>query len=132
MKESDVPQDQSKSYEGHKRPLYVLDEKGVYAVASSSGWEAEVIVLDQAIEEFNRLAEVALQHVKDGSSSPIEYHMYSHRMDLSILAQSTGFFKWQVKRHMRPEIFTRLSAKKRQRYLNAFGINETQLVAIPE
>jgi len=43
-------------------------------------------------------------------------------MDLSILADYTGFWKWQIKRHLKPNVFNNLSDKKLQRYADAFNI----------
>ena len=54
MKKEDVPQDHAKAFQGRKKALYALDENGRYAIVPSSGWEAEEIVLDQAIEEYER------------------------------------------------------------------------------
>ena len=46
---------------GHSKVLYALDEQGHYAPTPCSGWEAEEIVLDQAIAEFERSAADAWQ-----------------------------------------------------------------------
>lgn len=44
-------------------------------------------------------------------------------MDLGILADYTGFWKWQIKRHLKPEVFKTLSDKKLQRYAEVFNVS---------
>jgi hypothetical protein len=43
-------------------------------------------------------------------------------MDIAILASYTGFWKWQVKRHLKPSVFEKLSYKRLQRYAEVFNI----------
>ncbi|EQD46670.1 hypothetical protein B2A_08804, partial [mine drainage metagenome] len=54
------------------------------------------------------------------------------RMDSSLLAQSTGFFKWRVHRHLKPGIFEKLPNRLKQRYAEALGLAPTQLDTLPE
>ena len=44
------------------------------------------------------------------------------RMDLDLLSQTTGFWKWRVRRHFRPEIFAKLSQRVLERYAEATGV----------
>src|SRR5690242_17299974 len=131
MRQEDVPQDGAKAFQGRKKALYAQDEHGKYTVVPSSGWEAEEIVLDQAIAEYERAAADAFARAKAGATSPLEYHMCRRRMDVVLLAQSTGFFRWQVKRHLRPGAFARLSAAKRARYGEALGLDPAMLDQLP-
>ena len=131
MKQDDVPQDQSAAFEGQKKPLYVIDEDGKYTTELSSGWDVEEVVLDQAIAQFEALCDEARLRVEQKLSAPLEYHMYQRRMDISVLAQSTGFFQWQVKRHLKPAVFTRLNAKKLARYQEALGLSLSELQSMP-
>jgi hypothetical protein len=48
--------------------------------------------------------------------------MYQARMDLALLCQTTGFWAWRVRRHLRPEVFRRLAPRILQRYADAMGI----------
>lgn len=131
MKIDDVPQDEARSFEGQRKALYARDDKGEYTTALSSGWEAEEVVLEQALEEYNRFARQARQRVNEGLASPLEYHMYAHRMDITLLAQATGLFRWQVRRHLRPAVFNRLSDRKLRRYQEAFQMTVDQLRTLP-
>ena len=132
MNKDEVPQEPAKAYMGMKKALYALDENGRMAVVRSAGWEAEEIVLDQAIEEFKALAAQAHARARAGESAPLEYHMYRQRMDVVLLAQSTGFFRWSVRRHLRPAVFARLSAEKKARYADALGLRVEELERLPE
>jgi hypothetical protein len=132
MKKTEVPQHNAKSFEGHSKALYAIDDNGQYGIVPSSGWDAEEMVLDQAIAEFEQLCQQALNRIRQGNSSTLEYHMYRCRMDETVLAQSSGFFKWQVRRHLKPSHFSRLSAQKKMRYAEALGISLQALNSLPE
>jgi hypothetical protein len=79
------------------------------------------------LQAFEELAAAALERVRAGQSSPLEVHMYRARMDVSVLAQASGIWRWRVRRHMRPAVFARLSKALRARYAQTFGIKPEQL-----
>lgn len=132
MKRAEVPQQNAKAFMGHSKILYAVDAQGHYVKAPCNGWEAEEIVLDQAIAEYQRQAADAWRRARQGRASALEYHMYRERMDVVLLAQSTGFGKWRVRRHLRPGAFQTLSANCRQRYAEALGKSPQQLEQLPE
>ncbi|HEY1774101.1 MAG TPA: hypothetical protein VGH91_13015 [Gammaproteobacteria bacterium] len=132
MKKGEVPQQNAKAFMGRSKLLYAVDEQGRYASAPCNGWEAEEIVLDQAIEEFQRLTADAWRRAREGLTSPLEYHMFHERMDLVLLAQSTGYFKWRVRRHLKPGAFAALPERMRRRYAEALGIDAAKLDILPE
>ena len=132
MKKDEVPQDRARAFQGRSKALYAQDENGQYKIVPSNGWVAEEIVLDQAIAEFVSAAEDALARARAGLTSPLEYHMYRCRMDVLLLAQSSGFFRWQVRRHLRAAIFEALPAAKKQRYADALGLSVAQLESLPK
>jgi len=132
VKKTEVPQQNAKAFMGHSKLLYAVDEQGRYAPAPCNGWEAEEIVLDQAIAEYVRLASDAWQRARTGAGSTLEYHMFKQRMDVVLLAQSTGFFKWRVRRDLKPGAFARLSASRRERYGDALGQTPAQLDTLPD
>jgi hypothetical protein len=131
MLKDEVPQQDAKAFMGHSKALYALDKDGHYTIVPSSGWEAEEIVLDQAIHEYDQAAIKARARVLAGETSPMEYHMCKRRMDILLLAQSSGYFQWQVRRALRPEIFKSLSPSKLQRYAEALGLSIEQLQTLP-
>lgn len=132
MKKEEVPQQADKIYEGVKKAVYAVNKDGELELEQTAGWDVEVSVLKDAVEEIGRLAEDALERVHAGISSPLEYHMNAQRMDLPMLAQSTGYFKWTVKRHLQPKHFSRLSEDKIQHYAHTLGITPDALKSVPE
>jgi hypothetical protein len=122
MKIKEIPQDSIKTLGGKKKALYALDENGRYTTATTTGWEVEEIVLLDALADYDRKAEEARQRVLNNRTSPIEYFMYIRRMDLTTLAQAMGLFKWQVKRHLKPEIFRKLNEPVLRQYADLFRI----------
>jgi hypothetical protein len=126
-----VPQEGNKTLGGHVKAVYAKDAEGHIVAVASRGWEVEEIVTSQAVEEMRALAEAARQNVIDGLSSPLEYWMYARRMDLLLLAQSTGIWRWRIRRHLRPEIFARLSPGLLTRYAEALGLTVQQLQHLP-
>lgn len=131
MKKNDVPQDRIATLGGLRKAMYALDQDGNYTIVPSDGWEAEELVLNQAIEEFERLSSEAHARCQQGLSSVLEFHMYDKRMDVTVLAQSTGFYKWQVKRHLKPEQFAKLPDRHLATYADALGISVDQLQQLP-
>ena len=132
MKQDEVPQFETKAMNGEGKALYALDANGQYTVVRSAGWEAEDIVLTQALEECERLASDAHVRARRGETSALEYHMFKRRMDMVVLSQSTGYFQWRVRRHLRPGAFSKLSPSIRARYAEALGLSPTQLDQLPE
>lgn len=126
-----VPQEGNKNLGGHRKAVYAKDASGHIVAVASKGWEVEEIVTSQAVEEMHALAEKARQNVMDGSSSTLEYWMYARRMDLLLLSQSTGIWRWRIRRHLRPEIFARLSSDLLTRYAEALGLTVQQLQHLP-
>jgi hypothetical protein len=131
VKAGDVPQDRGQTLDGQRKALYAVDEHGAYRVVKSAGWDAEEIVLNQAIAECDEQTADARERARQGLTSPLEYHMRARRMDVLVLAQSTGFFQWQVRRHLKPETFRRLSARQLARYADALGLTAEQLSVLP-
>jgi len=132
MKKKDIPQQSHRLYEGETKAVYAINENGKLEMAQTSGWEVETDVLQQAIDEIKRLADEALQRVRNGESSPLEYHMYTQKMDLPMLAQAVGLFKWQVKKHLRPKGFARLKHKQLALYAQVLGLDTEALKEIPD
>jgi hypothetical protein len=122
MRERDVPQEGNASLGGHLKAVYAVAEDGKLRLVPSRGWEVEEIVARQAVEDLERRAQAARARVLAGETSPLEYHMYRARMDLALLSQATGLWRWRVRRHFRPQVFKRLPPALRQRYAEALGI----------
>ena len=128
MRESEVPQEGSRTLAGHRKAVYAVAENGKLRLVPSRGWEVEEIVTRQAVEDLERRAEQARARVLAGESSPLEYHMYRARMDLELLSQTTGLWRWRVRRHFKPAVFASLPLALKQRYAAALGVSVEDLV----
>ncbi|HAI19138.1 MAG: hypothetical protein CMP05_09160 [Xanthomarina sp.] len=128
MKKDEVPQDKSNLESANFKELcYAVDENGEYTTVNSSGWDPKTIALNKAIEEIKLRVKDAKQRVLNHQTSPIEYYMEYHKMDLPILASYVGMWKWRVKRHFKPQVFQKLSDKTLQKYADVFEISIQQL-----
>ena len=122
MRETDVPQEGNATLAGQRKVVYARQDDGAIGRSASRGWEVEEIVTRQAVDEFLRLAEEARRDAERGTASPLAFHMYKGRMDLQLLAQTTGLWRWRIRRHFRPDIFAGLPDSILQRYADALGI----------
>jgi hypothetical protein len=122
MRERDVPQEGNATLAGHRKAVYAVADDGRLRLVPSRGWEAEEIVTRQAIDDLERRARDARARALAGDASPLEYHMYRARMDVALLAQAAGIWRWRVRRHFNPRVFARLSPALRRRYAEALGV----------
>ena len=128
MKKEDVPQDKSTLESANIRDMcYAVDENGEYTTDLSTGWDPKTIALNNALELIKERVENAKQKVLSNETSPIEYFMELHKMDVPILASYVGFWQWTVKRHFKPNVFKKLSSKKLQKYADVFEITLDEL-----
>ncbi|MBC6999312.1 hypothetical protein [Cytophaga sp. FL35] len=133
MKKKEVPQDKSQLQKANiKDMVYAVDENGNYVTELSTGWEPKTIALDNAIKEIEERVEEAKQRVIEKKTSPIEYYMELHKMDVPILASYVGLWQWRVKRHFKPSVFKKLSTKTLQKYANVFEIGIDELKHIKD
>ncbi len=128
MKKSEVPQDSSSLESANIREMYyAVDENGEYTTELSTGWDPKKIALDNAIQDIKERTEAARQKVLKNETSPVEYYMELNKMDIGILASYVGMWAWRVKRHFKPSVFKKLSAKTYQKYADVFDITVEQL-----
>ncbi|GAA3723827.1 hypothetical protein GCM10022422_00880 [Flavobacterium ginsengisoli] len=128
MEKDQVPQDQSNLTKNNvKELLYATDENGNYTTTLSTGWEPKTIALSNSIDEINERIADAKQQVLNGEASPIVYFMEANKMDLNILSSYVGFWKWRVKRHFKPSVFTKLNDKILKKYADTFGVSIEEL-----
>ena len=131
MKEKDVPQKAGLSDEWH-RISYATGHDGEYVLVESEGCDSVNITNAQAWDIIEqRIAEVH-KLVQQGKLSPLAYHMAVRQMDEALLSEYSSFFKWQVKRHLKPQVFKKLSREKLQKYADVFEIEIEALVTLPE
>jgi hypothetical protein len=127
MKKEDVPQDVSALGKITKEVCYATDSEGKYVTELSKGWDVKITALDKAWEDIDQRIEAARQKVLNGEASPLLFFIEHGIMDISLLADYTGFWQWQIKRHLKPNVFKKLSDKKLQRYAEVFNVNVDDL-----
>jgi hypothetical protein len=131
MEADNVPQEGNATLGGQRKAVYARDANGRLVIVPSRGWEVEEIVTRQAVEAMAEQAEAARVRVLAGLASPLEYWMHARRMDVALLAQSSGFWQWRVRRHLTPRGFASLSAGQLGRYAQALGLATAELRKLP-
>jgi hypothetical protein len=127
MKKEEVPQDVSSLGKITKEVCYATDNSGKYVQTLSSGWDVKVTALDVAWSDIEKRIAAAKQRVLNGEASPLLFFMEYRLMDAAILAGYTGFWQWQIKRHLKPGVFNQLSEQKLKKYAEAFNIKVEDL-----
>jgi len=127
-----VPQEESVTYAKNKKAIYASDENGNVNIVGSSGWSVEETVTLQALESLEDSAREAYCEVKKGEKSPLYYYMFALRMDLELLSQVTGFFKWTIKRDFNPNIFNKIKDKRLEVYADVMGKRKEELRILEE
>ena len=131
MKVEAVPQEGNATLGGHRKLMYARDANGRTVTVGSLGWEAEEIVTSHAVDALVAQAVHARARVVAGEASPLEYWMYERRMDVALLSQTSGFWQWRVRRHLRPRVFAALSPRQLARYAEALGLTIPMLLRLP-
>lgn len=124
MKKEDIPQD--KGALGNE-VSYVVDENGNYTTGISNGWNIKIEALDIAWSDIEKKVTEAKRKVLNDEASPILYFMEVKIMDLPLVAAYTGFWQWQIKRHLKPSVFNALPPQKIQKYADLFEITPEEL-----
>lgn len=128
---SEVPQEGNATLAGLRKAVYARNAENRIVSVASAGWEVEEIVTQQAADIFSAYTTAAHARVLKGESSPLEYWMYAQRMDLATFAQSSGIWRWRIRRHFRPALFARLGPAMLDRYADALGISRQTLCQLP-
>lgn len=127
MKKEEVPQDPGSLGKVTKEVCYATDESGKYTTELSQGWEVKAGALDVAWQDIAERVAAAREKVLRGEASPLLFFMELKLMDVGVLAGYTGFWKWQVRRHLQPAVFKKLSERKLQRYAELFEVSISDL-----
>ncbi len=127
MKKDEIPQDNGYLGRIAKEVTYVTDDDGRYITGQSTGWKVKEEANDVAWQSFERQIHEAKEKVLQGQISPVYYWMQKRMMDVGIVAQYMGLWKWTVKRHMKPSVFKKLSEEKLKKYAGVFEISIEEL-----
>lgn len=127
MKTTEIPQDPS-ALDNHTKDLYyVVDGAGKYTTGTSRGWQIKATALNLAWEDIEQRIKKAKEEFKAGKASSLLYFMELNLMDITILSDYSGFWKWQIKRHLTPSVFNNLSDEKLKKYADLFEISVDEL-----
>lgn len=127
MKKEDVPQDNGSLGKVTREVCYATDSTGKYTTELSSGWDIKSRALDVAWNDIDHRITEARKKVEAGEASQLLFFMEYRLMDLQLVADYTGFWKWQIKRHLKPDVFKNLSDKKLKKYAEAFNVKVDDL-----
>jgi hypothetical protein len=127
MKKEDIPQDTGAFGKITKEIQYATDAEGRYTTGLSKGWDVKNSANDAAWEDIEARVRTAKERVLKKEASPLLYFMELKLMDVKVLAAYTGFRGWQVRRHLRPAIFKKLSDRRLQRYSKVFEVEVEDL-----
>ncbi len=127
MKKEEIPQDDGALNKLTKEVVYAVDSSGRYSTELSTGWDVKTKALDVVWEDIQKRIEESRQKVLRGEASPILYFMELRLMDMGIVSAYTGFWKWTIKRHMKADVFKKLTDEKLKKYAGAFNISVEEL-----
>jgi hypothetical protein len=127
MKKEEIPQDNGALNKLTKEVVYAVDNNGKYVTELSTGWQIKTTALDVAWKDIEERVESARQKVIRREASPLLYFMELKLMDIPIVADYTGLWKWTIKRHLKPSVFEKLSDKILEKYATAFNITVADL-----
>jgi hypothetical protein len=127
MKKEEIPQDKGALSKLTREVVYALDQTGNYTTSLSHGWEIKATALDVAWQDIEARISAARQKVMNREASPLLFFMELRLMDMGIVSAYTGFWKWTIRRHLKPAVFDKLSPRKLAQYAAAFNISVTEL-----
>jgi hypothetical protein len=127
MKKEEIPQDLGALGKITGEVVYAVDETGKYTTVLSNGWEVKSSALDVAWKDVEQRIQAAHEKVIRKEASPILFFMELRVMDIGIVAAYTGFWKWQVKNHLKYTVFQKLPEKKLDRYAALFEVSPEEL-----
>ena len=75
---NEIPQDDSKIFRGQKKVIYAT-QNGQYKTGTTTGWDTEAFVTEQAVEEFNQLTNEAFYKTYNRSGAYYNKDNYINR-----------------------------------------------------
>lgn len=123
MEKKDIPQDPSLLDKFTTDICYAVDENGRYTTRQSRGWEVKATALDITWQDIENKVKQTKQRVTNGEISQLQFFIDLRIMDVGMVAAYTGFWKWKVKRHLKPKTFNKLSEKTLRKYAEIFDVS---------
>jgi hypothetical protein len=116
--------------DGLKRGQYAPNDQGKYILDTNPSWP-ETVVNGLMVSDIRARIEEARKAVFAGLKSPLYYHMERRQMNPVTLGKTAGIAVFRVKRHLRPEIFSKLKPSVLDRYANALVVTCEELKTLP-
>ena len=132
MQIKDVPQDPGILDDYGREICYAVDQNGNYSLAQSIGWDPKNVANRQAWQRIEKKIDKARKDILDGKLSPIGFYMACHQMDVALLAQYMGLYRWQVRRHLKPAVFKNIKRSILETYAALFNISVDELKTLPK
>jgi hypothetical protein len=90
------------------------------------------VVNGLAVTELAVALEETRMAVLSGVKSPLCYHMERRQMNPDILGKTAGIAAFRVKRHFRPDVFSKLKPSILNRYAQALAVTPEELKTVPQ
>lgn len=132
MEIKDVPQDPGILDDYGREVCYAVDQNGNYSLAQSIGWAPKNIANRQAWQAIEKKINKAREDILDKKLSPIGFYMAYNQMDVRLLAQYMGLYRWQVKRHLKPAVFKKINGNVLGKYAALFSVSVDELKSLPD
>lgn len=126
MEINDIPQDNSKIFRGQRKVVYATKD-GNYQTATTNEVGKTEESGDRTSGGRTQPTDCQLHRCQTWwkvTALFLLYVLLSFRLHL---AQATGFWQWQIKRHFKPSVFAKLSNKVLGIYAEAFGVSILEL-----
>jgi hypothetical protein len=128
MKIENVPQDNLCLGETTIRDLYyALDGNGDFRPVASVGWNVQNEALSLTWEAISEDAETVRRQVCEGKKSPLAWHMETRLFNVGLLASYTGISRKNVRKHLLPDHFARLSDATLKIYADVLNLTVDEL-----
>jgi hypothetical protein len=115
-------------YTYNRELFYHFDkEKGFTQSVNYQNPNNQIIIKQSWDVAAERLEEIR-RMVAGGKLSPIAYHMERILMEVPMLADYMGIAKWRVRRHLKPDVFRKLSQKMLEKYASVFETKVSDLI----
>lgn len=110
--------------------LYVERDDGTYGPLQTGSFMRANYFTDY-LEHRRKVQEEELEKLCRGTTSPVAYYMVWLNLGELDLAKRVGISARKLRKHLRPECFSKLALPMLQRYAEVFGIPVANLFQVP-
>ncbi|MCX6250652.1 MAG: hypothetical protein NTX61_07865 [Bacteroidetes bacterium] len=121
-------QEDNFSLSPNRELFYCFDEKGNYKKLVDNHYEANRLIIKQGWDAVNERVGQVRDQIVQGKLSPLAFFMEKTMMEVTILADYSGFSKRKVRKHLTPNGFSKLSPSRLETYAKVFDITVEELL----